>query len=98
MTALKTVLAVVGAAISAALIILLSAMMATMLAVSTGGSVTVPGMVEATAGAGADLATTQLHPGAPIWLIGITLILATAILLLQRRHDRNSRHTKPSGS
>ncbi len=98
MTVLRTVLAVVGAAISAAVIILLSAMVATMLAVSTGAFVTVPGMVEATAGSGADLATTQLRSGAPIWLIGITIVLATAILLLQHRHDRNSRHTKPSGS
>ncbi|QSB23417.1 hypothetical protein [Curtobacterium sp. 24E2] len=96
MTALKTGLAVVRAAISAAVVILLSAMVVTTLAVSTGGSVAVPGMVEATAGSGADLATTQLHPGAPIWLIGITLVLTTAILLLQRR--RNSQHAEPSGA
>lgn len=98
MTALKTVLAVGHAAISAAVLILLSAMVVTMLAVSTGGFVTVPGLLEATAGSGADLATTQLDPGAPIWFVGTTLVLATAILLRQRRHVRNSEHAEPSGA
>lgn len=95
MTALRITLTVFGSAIAAAFIIAVSAMAVTALAVATNSTAGVPGLVTATAGDGADLASTQfISPGSAIWFVTITAGFTAASLMAFRMHARRRFNTR----
>lgn len=98
MTALKILLAVATGVLAALVLIMTTALVATMLAVSNGGSVTVPGMISAIAGSGADIATVQLAPAAPLWFLGIAVVVAVVGLTLPDHRDRRRERETTAGS
>jgi len=93
MTTVKIVLALFGAMITALILIIAAAMCAVMVAVATGTSLTVPGLISADAGKASELATVQLEPGAPAWFVGLTVVVTGVFLLWQYRADRHRRVT-----
>lgn len=88
MNAMKIILTALGAALAAAALVLVAAMVTTMLAVGTGTSSAVPGLVRATAGTGAELVTTQIEPGAWLWFGAAMLVVFASSLCVQFRRAR----------
>lgn len=90
MTAVRIVLTLVGSAIAAASIVAVLALATTALAVATGSSTGIPGLIAVTAGEGADLAFARfISPGSAIWFallaVGVTAASAATSRMKTRR-------------
>lgn len=85
------VASMVGSAVTLAAVVIV----ATALAAITGVTMSAPGLVTATPGRGAELATASTGGATVVWFVAVTLALVGAeLLVLRRRRTRNERRTR----
>jgi hypothetical protein len=95
MTGAKTILTVVGALVGGTILTLMITAGGFVLAIGTGRSLVIPGLVSITAGSGSELASATLAGSTVvIWAAGSGAVLAAATLLTRARRTRR-RHARP---
>lgn len=90
MTILRICTTVLASITCAALVLAVVAVVSVATAASTGTDVVVPGLVDVTAGHGADLASASLGGGVLVWFTALTIVFSGAGLLWLRRGRRRA--------
>lgn len=86
MTALRTFAIALTSIILSAFALAATAVVSVMVAVASGEDVTVPGLVEVSAGSGSDLASASVGNGLLLWFVGVAVVVAvTGVLWFRRR-------------